>query len=163
MSIKGVFTTNQGQPIRISYSYQVYLNEFDKTSLAKELPFLVGFIPRGVSGVAEVFDLRYAELDSMVLCCIEDKDGEIETEKLPAHEVVKRIVGELYQYFDHDTIYSGIVDGVELVVFSEVYEGEWDEEWQQFGQDFYKFYIILKHPYSLQRRDLYESKIHNQY
>lgn len=116
----------------------VYLNEAKELFLFKEFPFLLGFLPRGVSGMVTVYDFRFARHDKTVVYGITNEVGEWEEEEVSDFEAMKKDVANLCKHLDSDAIYDGIVDGIEITVFSEIEE-------EQGEQVFYKFYFVIKY------------------
>lgn len=108
---------------------EVYINEVERLSLFKEFPFLLGFIPKGVSGMVKVYDFRTVHDKTVVY----SSTGEEITE----YEAMVRKVKRLISLLDSDAIYDGIVDGVRLTIYKEV-EDENEEE-------FYKFFFIVRY------------------
>ena len=107
---------------------EVYLNNIKDLSLFKEFPFLLGFIPRGVSGIAKIFDFRTARLSRHV---VYSTTGE----EISELEAMTRKVKKLISILNSDAIYDGIVDGVRLTIYKEV-----DDE-----EEFYKFFFIVRY------------------
>lgn len=109
---------------------EVYLNNIKDLSLFKEFPFLLGFIPRGVSGMAKIFDFRTACHDKTVVYSSS-------SEEITEFEAMTRKVKKLISLLNSDAIYDGIVDGVRLTIYKEV-DDEGDYE-------FYKFFFIVRY------------------
>ena len=103
---------------------EVYLSEVEKLSLFKEFPFLLGFIPRGVSGMVKVYDFRTTSHDKTVV---------YNAEEITEYEAMTRKVKKLISNLDSDAIYDGIVDGIRITVFSEIED------------EFYKFFFIVRY------------------
>lgn len=107
---------------------EVYLSNTKDLSLFKEFPFLLGFIPRGVSGMAQIYDFRTARHDKTVVYSSS-------SEEITEFEAMTRKVKKLISLLNSDAIYDGIVDGVRLTIYKEV-----DDE-----EEFYKFFFIVRY------------------